>query len=263
MKKILTIMLIDISLGSCGQSYSDINVSIEKEEIPKKYLAKRDSIIKETDYGSIYVTTDTSAVMFSWLANESIDTSIFNELYSTENIKEFLNTNKIKMKKFKNIAVSGNWSSLYILNDKFYVYSPSDWLFNERILISDSALYHFGSADWRIESIQNVETNSNGDIKINLSGFRGEKIELSIRFIDDNKNIALWHRKSSEGYENSELRVRSSEVRKFDMIVNDCLGTKCFQEFIFETPEYSEIIKTYGKTSLAKKQKSSLTKTIN
>jgi hypothetical protein len=239
MKKTLTILLIAISLGSCGQSYGDKNVSIEKEEIPKQYLAKRDSIIKEIDYGCIYLTTDTSA-----------------ELYSTENIKEFLITNKIKMKQFKNIAVSGNWSSLYILNDKFYVYSPSDWMFNKRILISDSALYHFGSDDWRIESIQNVETNSNGDIKINLSGFRGEKIELSIRFIDDNKNIALWHRKSSEGYENSELRVRSTEVRKFEMIVNDCLGTKCFQEFIFETPEYSEIIKTYGNTRLTKKPKS-------
>jgi hypothetical protein len=246
MKRTLTILLIAISLGSCGQNHSDNNISIEKEEIPKQYLANRDSIIKETEYGCVYVTKDTTAEMYSWLANESIDTSVLNELYSTENISEFLITNKIEMKQFKNIAISGNWSSLYILNDNFYVYSPSDWMFNKRILISDSALYHFGSDDWRIESIQTVETNLNGDLNINLTGFSGEKIELSIKFIDNDKNIALWHRKSSDGYEYSELRVRSSEVRKFDMIVNDCLGVKCYQEFIFETPEYGEIINTYG-----------------
>ena len=246
MKNTLTILLIAISLGSCGQNKHDNNISIEKEEIPKQYLASRDSIIKETEYGCVYITKDTTAEMYSWLANEIIDTAVFNEMYTPESISEFLVTNKIKMKHYSNIPVKGNWSSLYILNDNFYVYSPSDWMFNKRVLISDSALYHFGSDDWRIESIQTIETNSNGNLKMNLAGFRGEKIELSIRFIDNDKNIALWHHKSSDGYEYSELRVRSSEVRKFDMIVNDCLGVKCFQEFIFETPEYSEIIKTYG-----------------
>jgi hypothetical protein len=245
MKKTLPLLLIAISLGSYGQNQNKI--SIEKEEIPKNYLAKRDSIIKETEYGCVYVTKDTTAEMYAWLAIENMDTSVFNEMYSSEKISEFLLSNKIKMKKFKNIIVKGNWSSLYFLNDIFYVYSPSDWLFNKRIMVSDSSFFHFGSDDWRFESIQNVEINSNGDVNINLVGYSGEKIELSIRFIDIDKTIALWHRKNAVGDEYYELRVRSSEVRKFDMIVNDCLGAKCFQEFHFETPEYDRILKTHGK----------------
>lgn len=246
MKNILAILLIAISLGSCGQNQADKITTKKIEETPKQYSATRDSILKETEYGSVYITKDTTAVMYSWLSTESIDTTVFNEMYSEENISEFLTINKIKMKHFKNATVLGNWSSLYVLNNQFYVYSPSDWLFNKRIMIADSALYHFGSDDWRIESIQNIETDSNGDIHIDLVGHSNEKIELTIKFIDPNKTIAFWNRKSSDGYEYSELRVRSTEVRKFDMIVNDCLGIKCFQEFIFETPEYGEIKKTYG-----------------
>jgi len=256
MKNTLTILLISISLGSCSQNQHDDKISIEKEEVPKQYLATRDSIIKETEYGCVYISKDTTAEMYSWLANESIDTSVFNEMYSTENISEFLATNNIKMKHYRNLLIRGSWSSLYILNDNFYVYSPSDWMFNKRMLVSDSAVYHFGSDDWRIESIQNVETKSNGDLNINLAGYKGEKIELSIRFIDKDKNIALWHHNSSNGYAYYELRVRSTEVRKFDIIVNDCLGMKCFQEFIFETPEYGELMQTYGNKRLAKKPKS-------
>jgi len=246
MKNTLAILLIAISLGSCGQNNHDNNVSIEKEEIPKQYLAPRDSIIKETEYGCIYITKDTTAEMYSWLANEKIDTSVFNIMYSPENISAFLLSNNIEMNHYRNLLIKGNWSSLYILKDKFYVYSPSDWMLNKRILVSDSVLYHFASNDWRMESIQTIETKSNGDLIINLTGYENEQIVLSIRFIDENKTIAIWNRKSSDGYEYYELRVRSSEVRKFDMIVNDCLGTKCFQEFVFETPEYSEIIRTYG-----------------
>ena len=248
----LTILLISISLSSCAQKQSGTTFRSDKKAENKHYLAHRDSIIKETEYGSIYVTRDTTAEMYSWLANERIDTSVFNELYSAENISQLLISNNIEMKQFKNLEVSGNWSSLYVLDDQFYVYSPSDWMFNKRILISDSALYHFGSDDWRIESIQTVSANSNGDVTIHLAGFGGEKIELSIRFIDTDKNIALWHRKSSDGYAYSELRVRSSEVRKFDMIVNDCLEMKCFQEFTFETPEYGEIMRKYSETHFKK-----------
>ena len=248
MKNTLAILLIAISLGSCGQNKHYNNVSIEKEERPKQYLARRDSIIKETEYGCIYITKDTTAKMYSWLANEIIDTSVFNEMYSAENISAFLIANNIVIKHYRNLLIKGNWSSLYILKDKFYVYSPSDWMFNKRILVSDSVLYHFGSDDWRMEAIQNVQTKSNGDLIVNLTGYENEQIELSITFIDENKTIAIWNRKSSDGYEYRELRVRSSEVEKFDMIVNDCLGTKCFQEFVFETPEYNEIIRTYGNT---------------
>jgi hypothetical protein len=249
MKFTLTILLIAISLSSCGQNRSDTTLRSDKKEENKPYLAHRDSIIKETEYGCVYVTKDTTAEMYAWLADESIDTSVFNELYSSENISQLLISNNIEMKQFKNSAVSGNWISLYVLDETFYVYSPSDWMFNKRILISDSALYHFGSDDWRMESIQTLKENPTGDVQMHLAGYGAEKIELSIRFIDQDQTIALWHRKSSDGYEYSELRVRSSEVRKFDMIVNDCLGTKCHQEFIFETPAYEEILKKYSKTN--------------
>ncbi|MBP6127763.1 hypothetical protein [Flavobacterium sp.] len=248
MNKTITILFLVITLSTFGQKKNNNNIRSENDLKPKQYLATRDSIIKETIYGSIYITKDTTAEMYSWLANETIDTIVFNEMFTTENVSEFLKTNKIKMKHFTNNSLKGNWSSLYLLNGKFYVYSPSDWMFNKQILVTDSAFYHLGSDDWRIESIQGYESKSNGDLTFNLTGYNGELTVLSIRFIDNDKNIALWHRKSSAGVDFFEIRVRSAEVRKFDMIVNDCLGVKCFQEFIFETPEYNEIIKLYVNT---------------
>lgn len=249
MNKTLTLLFLLITLSSFGQIKTNYNnIRGENDVKPIQYLAKRDSIIKETIYGSIYITKDTTAEMYSWLANETIDTTLFNEMFTTEDLSEFVRTNKIKMKHFSINSLKGNWSSLYILNGEFYVYSPSDWMFNKQILVADSAFYHLGSDDWSIESIQGVDTKSNGDLTFYLTGYNGESTELSIIFIDNDKNSALWHRKSSAGVDFFEIRVRSTEVRKFDMIVNDCLGEKCFQEFIFETPEYNEIIKAYVKS---------------
>jgi hypothetical protein len=155
------------------------------------------------------------------------------------------------MKHFDSMSVEGNWVSLHVFDGRFYVYSPSDWMVNKRILISDSALYHFGSDDWRIESIQNIYEDSQGNLNLNLIDFSGENIELSIKFIGTDKDVALWRRRGSNGNTISELRVRSSHVRKFNMVVNDCLGVKCIQEFEFETPEFLEEVNEINKADTA------------
>lgn len=242
MKNILFLILVCTSVVACGQK------SIKNAHTPElktnQYLAKRDSILKETEFGSVYITKDTTAKMYSRLSPKGFDTITFNNLFDSEFLNDFLNSNKTQIKHFENIPILGDWCSLYVLNNRFYVYSPSDWMFNKRMLVTDSVFYHMASDDWGFKSIQQFKKEMNGDLVFELVGYNSEQLTLTIKFIDE--NITFWQYKSMYGDEVNELRVKSSHVKDFDMIVNDCLGSKCYQEFIFEMPEYSETLKRYG-----------------
>ena len=82
MKNIGYHLLVIIVLISCSTSQNNTPLSDSKEKMPQKYLARRDSILKESAMGCIYITKDTTAEMYSWLSDESIDTVIFNEFCS-------------------------------------------------------------------------------------------------------------------------------------------------------------------------------------
>lgn len=248
MKKTLTILLILFSMVSCGQNNSEQKKTEQIEPETRHYLAKRDSVILDTQFGSVYITRDTTIKLYDWLAPNKIDTIEFRKLYDTEFMTNFKERSNSQIKHFNNIPINGDWCSLYLFKDKFYVYSPSDWMFNNRMLISDSAIYNMSSSNWEIQLIQNFSKTPTGELKFNLVDYNGFKNELTIKFVDEDKSVSLWIYKLEGEQPLFELRVKSSNVRDYEMIINDCLGVKCYQEFLFETPEYDAIINAYGKS---------------
>jgi hypothetical protein len=233
---ILILTLINL-IFSCGQNRS--HLESEEVEIPKEYAASVDSVISEHEHGLVYITKDTSAVMYNWLAPKSIDT------VTIENIgHDFIDENLYKLKHFTEVSLSQNWSPIHIYKNQYYVYSPSDWMASSNVLITDSVIYTLSSLHVSYLIANYTQENDRTFEFELLSSFAPERVFLKVTSVDVGKGITLWeYADDDRSIYHSELRVKSENVRNFNMIINDCLGTKCINEFHFEEKELEVLIK--------------------
>jgi spore cortex formation protein SpoVR/YcgB (stage V sporulation) len=68
----------------------------------------------------------------------------------------------------------------------------------------------------------------------------GEEATLRIRMLSYPKGAALWEY-SIKNESWSELNVSSEFVREYDLINNDCVNQKCYQEFQFDQIDFSRL----------------------
>ena len=130
------------------------------------------------------------------------------------------------------------WNSLYEYKGQYYVYGPSDWMGNRPEFISDSFLIEIAS-DFAYFSIKKQALVSPHELYLTLDLY-GEEAQLRIRMLSYPKGAALWeYSNKSESW--SELKVSSEFVREFDLINNDCVNQKCFQEFHFDQTDLSRL----------------------
>lgn len=213
----------------------------------KNYAARRDSILKETEDGSVYITHDTSSYLYDWLVVDEIDRETFDNVFSETYMKEFFAGSDAGMKHFPNNPLIGAWSPLHVWHNEFYVYAPSDWMEHLVTLVTDSAIYLLRSDDWVLHSIQEVHTASNGVVVYKLIGMGGERMQMTYRQVDPKRGVSLWHYVAADGLEAYAIKVKADNVRNFKMIVNDCIDHKCYQSFAFDDPDYLEIEQKYGR----------------
>lgn len=234
--------LITFVLSACGQNVSKSDKN-PQEEI--NYQARRDSVLLQTEYGSIYFTRDLTARGYGYLNPEEIDSSVFQTIMP-EIIQSIQESQKTPVKHFNHQLINSSWSSLYWFNNDFCLYSPSDWMSNKPMLITDSIIYELAS-DPGLEIIKSVQEINNHKIEFTSQEYSGEVKTTSIEIIDPQRGIAIWEYK----YGNNdsvvrELRVRSEYVRLFPMIICDCGDNKCVfgGENFFSEPDYSALKST-------------------
>ena len=197
------------------------------------YHCRRDSVISQTKYGSVYITRDHSCDLYSWLFPDP------NEWMSTngiiKNSPELLDACSPK----KSIgSIPRYWNSLYEYKGQYYVYGPSDWMYNHPELISDSFLIGISSDFYYFSIKKQVLVNPN-ELRLTLD-LQGEEAKLRIRLLAFPEGASLWEYTMKNGSW-SELKVSSDYVRTYDMINNDCVNQKCYQEFHFEQTDLSRL----------------------
>ena len=195
------------------------------------YHCRRDSVISRTKYGSVYITRDHNCDLYTklcpdpkdWMNNYDIAAN-FPDLASFYSPKESL----------------GNfpryWNNLNAYHGQYYVYGPSDWMANRQEYISDSFLVEIAS-DITYFRILKKELIGATELLLTLDLY-GEQALLRIQLLSFPKGTALWEYniKNESWY---ELKVASDYVHTFDMINNDCVNQKCFQEFQFDALDIS------------------------
>jgi hypothetical protein len=118
------------------------------------------------------------------------------------------------------------------------VYGPSDWMANRPNYISDSFLVEIAS-DITYFRIKKTELIRSSELLLTLDLY-GEEATLRIRMLSYPKGAALWEY-SIKNESWSELNVSSEFVREYDLINNDCVDQKCYQEFQFDQIDLSRL----------------------
>jgi len=197
------------------------------------YHCRRDSVILQTKYGSVYVTRDHSCDLYSWLCPDP--KSWMNSYNIDENFPEiatFLNPQK-SLGTFPRY-----WNNLHEYHGNYYVYGPSDWMANRPNYISDSFLVEIAS-DITYFRIKKTALINSSELILTLDLY-GEEATLRIRMLSYPKGSALWEY-SIKNESWSELNVSSEFVREYDLINNDCVNQKCYQEFQFDQIDLSRL----------------------
>lgn len=244
-KKIIQLIILSICILSNYKCQSQIKKSKNsKKEINNeiKYQAKRDSILLQADYGSVYLTYDTTAISYDYLNPKEIDSNIFKTdlLNISKYIKE---SNNIKLKHFKNDLVNTNWSSLYWFNNNFCLYGPSDWMENTPILITDSIIYYLNS-DPMLDIVIDFSKTENNHYEFSVKNYNGKTENIIIEIIDTKKGIAIWEYRDENNLTiNKALKVKSEFVKLFPIIICDCGDSKCVFEKTnyFEKPDFEKL----------------------
>ena len=197
------------------------------------FQCHRDSILSQTTFGSVYITKDHYCTLYDWLCPNPEEWMKENGII--KNSPELANTcapkNSIG-------SIPRYWNSLYEYKGQYYVYGPSDWISNRPEFISDSYLIEIAS-DFSFFSISKQELVNPHELRLTLDLY-GEEAQLRIRLLSYPKGASLWEY-SIKGDSWSELKVSSEFVRAYDLINNDCLNQKCFQEFQFDTNDLSRL----------------------
>lgn len=244
MQYILILLVITISTLSSAQNDSSKELSNNNTDANIKYEARRDSILLQTDYGSIYYTRDTSSRFYDWLNPTKIDSSIFKEPLANLMI-ETIKKNNATIKHFINPLVNTNWCSLFQFNNDYCLYGPSDLMENRPILITDS-IYYVMSSDMELEIITDYQIKNNVTHEFSLLDYDGNSSFLLITIIDTNNGIAIWEYRD-ENYRtiDKSFKVKAQHVKQFPMIIYDCGNQKCnfgVTDY-FDKPNFEGILK--------------------
>ena len=197
------------------------------------YHCRRDSLISQTKYGSVYITRDHSCDLYNWLCPDPKSWMNSYEIdVNFPEIAHFLNP-KQSIGNFPRY-----WNNLYAYHGNYYVYGPSDWMANRPDFLSDSFLVEIAS-DITYFRIKKTEVIRSSELLLTVDLY-GEEAKLRIRMLVFPEGASLWeYAIKNESW--SELKVSSDFVRNYDMLNNDCVHQKCFQEFQFDPIDISRL----------------------
>jgi hypothetical protein len=247
MSKTIILFFLTSVFFACGQAHVNTDNSEQIKTYPRKYEARRDSVLEQTNDGSVYFTRDTTAKSYTYLNPKEIDSSIFQTIMPSM-IESIFVEHKSKIKHVDHDLINSTWTSLYWFNNEFCLYSPSDWMNNTHVLITDSTFYFLSSADPMLELITHFKQLNATKYEFKSIDYFGGIRTTTIDIINSEKGIAIWEYKSANKEQVvKELKVRSENVKLFPMIICDCGDTKCIFERtdFFDTPNFGELKKSY------------------
>ena len=197
------------------------------------YHCKRDSVISQTAYGSIYISRDHNCDIYSWFFP---DPKAWSNEYSIQS--NFPDLARFYWPKGSIGSISRYWNKLYSFHGQYYVYGPSDWMANRPIYISDSFLMEIAS-EFSYFKILKTELINATELLLTID-LHGDQATIRIRKLAFPIGAALWEY-TTKDRSWSELMVSEDYVRNYDLINNDCVDQKCFQEFQFDVIDLSRL----------------------
>jgi hypothetical protein len=194
-------------------------------------------------YNSIYIDTNRNSIHHQVLADFSFT--------PTENLAEYnerIVKRKIRLNKINTLGLPTEWVPLYLYQNKYYVYRPSEPGELRRRILNDSLLIFWfmdGPMPYILQSVTQTDNENwlvkSKDYFIRMEGFIRPEI-LNIHMIDPVNKVAVWEYKSENEKEyRYELCIPKESIRNFDIIIND--SNEKAMEFDFDKPDFKKLLK--------------------
>jgi len=140
-------------------------------------------------------------------------------------------------------ALPRQWCELRAYKGKYYLYAPSDWGTNSRLIITDSTLIEFNMDGPYASRIDSTGSPGRNTWEFRLTAFDHFRTKLRIHIIDPKSQVAVFESiaegQNGPGY--YRLMVAAARVRDFPIIVNYCKEAKR-REFEFEKPDFQQLL---------------------
>lgn len=202
--------------------------------------AKDKIILKKFNDGEIYITHDTSIREYFWLIPKSPkddNLDFYNQYYS-----QIIKDTNITVFHTKSLKIPNKWTPLYMIDDEFYLYGPSDWMANYGYIFCDTTIIRQFSDGPDVNIIINGKIISANEFQFNVLTYNRSAAIITISIIDKRNDIAIWKFESDKNI-HYELMVNSNYVKRFPIINCDCGDTKCFMEYEFKPIDFEELNK--------------------
>lgn len=190
-------------------------------------------------YHAIFIDNNKNSSFYTDL-EKNISSPFDSSLYF-ENIQA-LRKNDIKISRHKINNISKNWKLLYLYKGKYYVYYPSDGMYNNWIDITDSIFLFYAGGEMIVSAISNFRQITSKEFQFRLTEDYGKVRKINIYIIDKKRGIAVFEYAQKNGQYKYELRVATNKIRNFPIIINYCEVQKQ-DEFDFDKPNYKRLIK--------------------
>jgi hypothetical protein len=197
-------------------------------------------LLKKDKYGEVYITHDTSRIEYKWLipSYPYDNLHIYQEYYqhiteSTNSIHKFSN-------KLNNLS---KWTPLYKINNKYYLYGPSDWMYNFGFIINDSTILRQFSDGPGVFVILHSHKVSDNVYHYKTLDYDKKETHISIYIIDQTNEIAVWKFETQDEIQ-YELMINSNNIKKFPLVNCDCGEVKCLLEYDFKKLDFEKLIRS-------------------
>jgi hypothetical protein len=196
-------------------------------------------IVRDTtngNYHAIFIDTAKSSLYYDY-----INSFQFDEMDSTS-----YQTSVDCLKPFSYInndifGLPKRWLTLNIYKGNYYLYSPSDYINNYRVAITDSNYIGYITEGAQATKINSITETNQKTYRLELSNCNNTTAELFIHLIDPQRGIAVFEFPYVTIEGRYMLMVDADKAKNFPIIVN--YGTVKFAEFKFEQPDFDRLLK--------------------
>lgn len=192
------------------------------------FLAKPDEILRKTEMGYIYTSTDTTSRIYEWMAAYEEDLKLLNEYY-----QDYLDetADSAYQLSFKPSFLNQAWVPLVNYKEKPFLYSPSDYMAFHQWYFSESALFQI-QTDGSFFPYTNAQQVSDSSWEIEFYNPYLEQLNyLTVSLIEQHPELLHFVIEDHEHNEWDQFTaVSTAFLKQYPVIVNDCGMQKCFME---------------------------------
>lgn len=195
------------------------------------YQMRPDTILERDSFGVVYISTDTTNEIYDYLAfcpNEEYIKSNYGE--DIRSLRNYFNITPIKN---ENSKLPKIWNPVYSINDKYYLYYPSNWDTYYSFYLTDTIIYKVQSNTNNFYLYSERKKSEENKIEFRTISFFNKPLigKLKIELLNEELGIYKWTFSKGKKTIESRLMQDSKFIKNLPVIVRDCFDKTCPTEF--------------------------------